>query len=360
MTPSTCCFCNHSNPERAKFCNECASPLHLRPCGSCNAVNARTAETCHRCGTTLSKVAVATADAMPTRIVAQADATLATLKRELVGPAVANGGGASPATIDEHVVREAIAQPAPAAAAVDLPVSPAQTSSGDRADAEPTEHHFTTASADEVLDAPVAVRPGEREWRPERRSRGVAYAAVFALLVLPVAVYLMRNPAQIDAWLGRVGPTVVESTPNSADTTSMAPVPPPLPPAQLPASTPAAATAGAQPGDTANVAPPAQAEQAVRGTGSEATQQATQPASPDSTVVAPIAPPPEASGAAAAAPERPTKAASKSPSRTSANKARARERTTKGRSQPPPAAQRSGEPAEACTDAMVAVGLCSR
>jgi|SRR5688500_13601340 len=350
MTPSTCCFCNHQNPERAKFCNECASPLHLRPCGSCNAVNARGSETCHRCGAALSSEA--TTDAMPQRIVAEADATLATLKRELVATAAVEGGVAPLAMADQGFARETVV---PAEASDVPPLVP--PTSDDRVIFAPAEPRFTTTSAADAVDAALAVRPGEREWRPERRSRGFAFAAVFALLVLPVTVYVIRNPEQVDAWLERLSPpVVVESSDERAAATASPP--PPLPAAQLPASTPAAATAGTQPSDTANVAQPAQAEQAVRGTGDEATQEATLPASPAFNVVAPGASPPEAPAAAAVA--APTKAASKSASRTSASKSRARERATKGRSQPPPAAQRSGATTEPCTDAMVAVGLCSR
>ena len=45
-----CGFCGHANPESAKFCNECGSPLHLKPCGQCKAINDAAAETCYKCG----------------------------------------------------------------------------------------------------------------------------------------------------------------------------------------------------------------------------------------------------------------------------------------------------------------------
>lgn len=337
MTPSTCCFCNHQNPERAKFCNECASPLHLRPCTSCNAVNARASETCHRCGAALP--GVATADAMPQRIVAEADATLATLKRELVATAAMEGGIAPLAMHDEGVARDAVASaPAPDVPDASVVVAPA-------------EPRFTTSAATDAINATEvapAVLPGEREWRPERRSRGLAYAAVFALLVLPVAVYVVRNPAQVDAWLERLAgpPAPIESSSERAAATVSPP--PPLPAAQLPA----AGTTGTQPAQDAT------GEQARTEAMQEAPKDATNDASkapaPSAEGAAPAAPPP----VAAVAPASPAKAASKSASRTSASKARPRERP-KARSQPAPTQSSSGA-SEPCTEAMAALGLCSR
>src|SRR5437773_4296700 len=45
-----CVFCGHGNPAGAKFCNECASPLHLKPCNECDAINDRSADSCYKCG----------------------------------------------------------------------------------------------------------------------------------------------------------------------------------------------------------------------------------------------------------------------------------------------------------------------
>jgi len=32
MPAITCLFCDHANPAGAKYCNECGSALHLKPC----------------------------------------------------------------------------------------------------------------------------------------------------------------------------------------------------------------------------------------------------------------------------------------------------------------------------------------
>src|SRR5947209_3408003 len=45
-----CAFCDHRNPPGAKFCNDCASPLHLKPCKDCDAVNDHAWAYCHHCG----------------------------------------------------------------------------------------------------------------------------------------------------------------------------------------------------------------------------------------------------------------------------------------------------------------------
>src|SRR5207344_2746490 len=44
-----CPFCDHHNPAAAKFCNDCGSPLHLKPCSRCGAVNHQAATNCYKC-----------------------------------------------------------------------------------------------------------------------------------------------------------------------------------------------------------------------------------------------------------------------------------------------------------------------
>jgi double zinc ribbon protein len=60
---SSCPFCSHSNPAGAKFCNDCGSPLTLKPCRHCEAVNDVAAVECHRCGAPLDVPAVKSGDA---------------------------------------------------------------------------------------------------------------------------------------------------------------------------------------------------------------------------------------------------------------------------------------------------------
>jgi hypothetical protein len=49
MVPNICRFCEHGNPEGAKFCTECGGCLHLLPCPGCGAVTDVTASTCYQC-----------------------------------------------------------------------------------------------------------------------------------------------------------------------------------------------------------------------------------------------------------------------------------------------------------------------
>ena len=50
MFASQCLFCGHANPAGAKFCNDCASPMHLKPCNRCDAINDLPANNCYKCG----------------------------------------------------------------------------------------------------------------------------------------------------------------------------------------------------------------------------------------------------------------------------------------------------------------------
>src|SRR5689334_13860833 len=67
-----CAFCDHRNPAGAKFCNDCASPLHLKPCKKCDAINDHAATNCYKCG-----VACPVSFGNPTSVLAAAGSTLA-------------------------------------------------------------------------------------------------------------------------------------------------------------------------------------------------------------------------------------------------------------------------------------------
>jgi len=54
---TSCRFCRHSNPDGAKFCNECGAQVSLKPCPECEAVNAVAAPQCHQCGHAFDDVA---------------------------------------------------------------------------------------------------------------------------------------------------------------------------------------------------------------------------------------------------------------------------------------------------------------
>ena len=53
MPRAICRLCAHVNPEGARFCNECGSPLTLVACPECEAINGLDAAHCHQCGASL-------------------------------------------------------------------------------------------------------------------------------------------------------------------------------------------------------------------------------------------------------------------------------------------------------------------
>src|SRR5215831_6911186 len=66
-----CPFCEHHNQAGAKFCNDCGSPLHLKPCNQCDAIIDQAATNCYKCGALFTTSGAASvlpaADPMPAR-----------------------------------------------------------------------------------------------------------------------------------------------------------------------------------------------------------------------------------------------------------------------------------------------------
>jgi hypothetical protein len=50
MSSASCHFCTHRNPAGSKFCNQCGSPLDLKPCAKCEAMNHIAVDRCYQCG----------------------------------------------------------------------------------------------------------------------------------------------------------------------------------------------------------------------------------------------------------------------------------------------------------------------
>ena len=344
MDSSTCSFCTHPNPPGAKFCNECASPLHLKPCSQCDAVNARDADACYRCAAPF-QAEPTTADASPERIVAEADATLAALRRDLDATAVTNADASSLAAPLRPVLEQEIARAA----------------RGEGSDRPLQMHEEPTFAAPSV-----AVATEDRQWRPERRSRSFLFVIAAGLVVLPAAVYLMRNPVPLDEWFGRTAPTVSESPAGDATPAASS--------AAMPMDPRALSTAA----DTALATPPAGGA-TIAPTPETATAADRPPPPAPTEVVAPTVAAPEPAAAApappappaplAANPEKPVKAAQGARAKGSAGKARPRDRA-KPRPQPPSVQNpRSSEQSttttqtartEPCSEAVAALGLCNR
>ncbi len=57
-----CTSCDHLNPDAARFCNRCGSPLEVS-CGACSQPNPPTSRFCNHCGAQLAESAAESAPA---------------------------------------------------------------------------------------------------------------------------------------------------------------------------------------------------------------------------------------------------------------------------------------------------------
>ena len=292
MSAWTCAFCLHQNPAGARFCNQCASALSHKPCRACDAVNEKTASACHRCHTPFA-AEPPQAEVSTEILVAQADATLEFLRRELTQ--------AARPSRDATPVREAApAAPAPARAS-DAP-SPALAAAVDAIpgpEAEvplPKGDHFITlndappaAPQEDVASQPVANDPPAAVvLRARRGSPAAAVAVILLLLALPLGLYAWRNPDQLQSWLAQLAAMMPDASRDApaldtpgADSPPVA-TPSPAPPVEpsattaLPAETPAAATSEPLDVEAAASTPPADSPDTVAP--SAATQSPVDPA----------------------------------------------------------------------------------
>jgi len=168
--PARCIFCAHVNPAGAKFCNDCGSPLHLKPCRQCDAINDRDARRCYNCG-------IADPVSEPLEPAPKAVATAAT-----AGTAAAN-----------DVRIEAV----PAMQQVSG-VEPRETSLPDdnatmavESDAVIATPQPPVMNGDVDFSSPEIASEGRAAERP-RRSRWPMAGALSAAVVAAVAVYVYR------------------------------------------------------------------------------------------------------------------------------------------------------------------------
>ena len=119
LPPLLCLFCNQCNVASAKYCNECASPLHLQPCNHCRAIDNRTAIACYKCGTKFDVPAAPEAVSIPAAP-DLAPAPTATRRAPSAASKRARGPGAS-----KRVRRPAASKSAPASSAPEGVEAPA-------------------------------------------------------------------------------------------------------------------------------------------------------------------------------------------------------------------------------------------
>ena len=335
MTYSTCAFCKHENPARAKFCNECASPLAVKPCDACEAVNAKAATACHRCKAPFAAIAL-DPEVSAASIVAQADETLAELRRELAEATARTSRSVPP--------DRALAPVAPAGS-VETDVSRVPSpvmdriAAGESTIAFPRGEHFikldeasaaaSSPPTDRTLDALRAPSdPGTVVLRGRRPSPAVTIAVIALLLALPVGIYAWRNPDQLQDWVSRLATLLPDSKPATSSSEAPAVA---SPASSAPSEASAASAAG-----------PADARATDQAATSETS--ARPPDDPSPTIAAPAAEPPVKAAPAPVAPA--AKSASSSRSRASSSKGRPSDRATRPRSPSNPAPRRASPPVE--------------
>jgi len=164
MLVSQCLFCNNENPQGAKFCNECGSPLHLRPCWHCDAVNDAASEACYKCGAPCSAAFATTASEAPTAVEPVSQVTDRVVFA--LAPSVADESLPTPQTAVEPVFQVT-----------------------DRA-----VFAIAPSAADESLPTP----------QPRLRRRLAVALPPLALLgaIAIGSYYAYRNPTQLREWLG--------------------------------------------------------------------------------------------------------------------------------------------------------------
>jgi hypothetical protein len=305
----TCCFCSHANPVGAKFCNECGSPMNMRPCAHCDAVTPRGAGECHACHAPLEGVAYGMRElATPTeRIMADADAMLAALKRDL--EMAARPPAQEVAALPEAPTADVAEAPMPEPRMVPMAVM------GERRDeaAEDVQVWGDPTPEPELEDR------DEREWRPRRgRLVGMVVLAL-AFVVAPAVVWTQRNPEVVRAWGERLAAIANGLAPVPAQQSENAAVP------EAPAST-ADTQQVVPPVDRANVEAAPPAESVPTPTASSEASDASVSRSADSPSAESADPPPVAAPVEQAR-SRSTKARSGSRSSSRSSRSASRERT---------------------------------
>ena len=206
MFLARCPFCSHSNPPGARFCNECGSPLHLRPCDHCEAVNDVLSSACYRCGA-------------PLRVERQRETTEAltfanvrdsATEREASTVAVAYGedGSSSKRSIPPRPVAAEEIDRAAQPMRDDAATQEAVAASG----REPFRETFAPDNADRVANRRV-------HDSARRLLTFVAGVAIVGLAALGSDTFLERGAAPVEAPPSSAAPTpATEEVPASPDT----------------------------------------------------------------------------------------------------------------------------------------------
>ena len=357
METRFCLFCARANPGDASFCNECGTPLHLKPCRYCDAVNARTADRCYRCEAALptetveaagderarEEVTAATAgDVEPLPLEALAvGATVAVAsvaEHDAPRDVVARAFGGEVATRDEpQVGRSPPPRGDPRESAVNQePLAAAQANDEHFAGADPTTVDDSARwSMDTSRLAEQESASEVPQYRPPRPRKAIAAVLLLVAVGVPAGLYVAQHPEVLERFASpapAVSGEQPERAPLNAGETASAPAATPAP-ASPPIATP-----------PSEVATPASAAPAG------------EPAAP---AVAAREPPGESTPPPAAAPPviaaTPASRNAGAPAREGTQR-NARARSESRPSPPPRTTERSGA---ACTPQVAALGLCN-
>jgi hypothetical protein len=246
MSSLSCRFCSHGNPEGAKFCNQCGSPLNLVPCARCEAINNVADEHCTTCGAPMLAGAEVAETALVEPVLAMASE----------GAHRAESGGAVPVALADRLEHD-VGEGAATSQAPRRPV-PQPVPSRD--------FTFTPAPPDEAPRT-RRIRPYSETWYPAR-VRGMLLGLVFVAIVGAVT-WTSIDPTRFG--LGRSKPDVPAGSP-SARTAVQA-----EPPQPAAASVAAPATPPTTPPSSADTVAPASSNSVA-----PASSNAVTPASSDS------------------------------------------------------------------------------
>lgn len=233
MSSVSCHFCHQANPEASKFCNQCGSPLDLKPCPQCEAMNHVAVSQCHQCGTAFP---MADASAIDEASPAVGDASAA---RDVVRAARTTAAGDS--------------IPVALSTRIDAGAESAGAQRSGMASAAPLERSAAPYTGPAASPEPIGIPAADvrsPQWRTPRRS-GAPYAALVGVAVCVIAgatyyAYEARLlPAAIMDW-PRAGATKDAA---SSVTTS------PLPATEMPASAGPATTTTPEAPNAATIAP---------------------------------------------------------------------------------------------------------
>jgi hypothetical protein len=171
MPALSCRFCHHANPAGAKFCNECGSPVHLKPCPRCDAVTDASAGACHQCGAPFDVEEPAPVVAALTT---QAAGILDVVQRD-------DRGGKRDAAREREPVRHDVASmPPPAEATAEAPASSELTRIAEPAASahipEWLAERFDAANKGNARRGAAAPRANPADGEASRRVSGVRAA----------------------------------------------------------------------------------------------------------------------------------------------------------------------------------------